>query len=65
MNVICNACNEVDTRMTNGDCEGCCACGAIEQGFIYCEEDGDFLVDEDGFILDEDNNYEKIACILD
>lgn len=49
----CLVCGEFDTDVDNGDCRGCSECGAIEQGFLWLEEDENGIVtDENGVIYD-------------
>lgn len=57
MTTKCKMCGFLDTKIGNGDCDGCSECYSIEQGFYYISDHDsieDLCVDEDGNLWDQD-----------
>lgn len=54
----------VDTYISNGDCDACSECYAVEQGFIWVTDFKDSLViDEEGLIYREGLELDgPVAC---
>lgn len=66
---VCNVCEATDSRTSNGDCEGCSECYAIEQGFKYMSIEHDLSTERVEIYIDEDSmlyneNLEVIGCAL-